>query len=254
MSTMKRDQNPTDFKNNHNYNYNYNYSTLSEKIGLSIHAPDDWQKIISPQELQRLVKSGDQVGLHVLVGDMRKSTFLMKESISSKRFALITRDFMKAVKDAASKNEGWFDKFTGDGFIIYWIYGDNANQEKYISEILSFCDALLSIFPEVMDEYRTNSTNFPADIGLSLGVDSGLCTLVNIEDLNVIGLPVVGASRMVAEAEPFEVLFNVSIGTWLNKDKERLARDYGIRIEKKSIKTAEYGETGQEAYSVRFQK
>jgi hypothetical protein len=76
--------------------------------------------------------------------------------------------------------------------------------------------------------------------------------LVNIEDLNIIGPPVVGASRMVAEAEPFEVLFNVSIGMWLSNDKERLARDYGIQIERKYIKTAEYGETGQEAYSVRF--
>jgi class 3 adenylate cyclase len=176
----------------------------------------------------------------------------MKESISSKRFAQITSDFMKAVRDTASKNEGWFDKFTGDGFIIYWIYREEDNQQKYISEILSFSDALLSIFPEVMNEYRTNSTNFPADTGLSLGIDSGLCTLVNIEDLNIIGPPVVGASRMVAEAEPFEVLFNVSIGTWLSKDKERLARDYGIQIERKYIKTAEYGETGQEAYSVRF--
>ena len=51
-----------------------------------------------------------------------------------------------------------------------------------------------------MNEYRINSTNFPAGTGLSLGVDSDLCTLVNIEDLNIIGPPVVGASRMVAEA------------------------------------------------------
>jgi class 3 adenylate cyclase len=178
----------------------------------------------------------------------------MKESISSKRFANDPSDFMKAVKDAASNNDGWFDKFTGDGFIIYWIYGNETNRQKYVPEMLSFCDALLSIFPEVMEEYRANSTNFPADIGLSIGIDSGLCNLVNIEDLNVIGLPVVGASRMVAEAEPFEVLFNVSLGTWLDKDKERLGRDYGIHIEKKCIKTAEYGEKGQEAYSVRFEK
>jgi hypothetical protein len=60
--------------------------------------------------------------------------------------------------------------------------------------------------------------------------------LINIEDLNVIGSPVVGASRMVAEAEPFEVLFNVSLGTWLDKDKERLGRDYGIHIEKNVLK------------------
>ncbi|HJU34171.1 MAG TPA: adenylate/guanylate cyclase domain-containing protein [Nitrososphaera sp.] len=247
MVDMNKNQDPASFDN-------YHFSNMSNRIGLPFHAPEEWQKIISPQELERLVKSADQVGVHVLVGDIRKSTFLMKESISSKRFAQITRDFMKAVRDTASKNEGWFDKFTGDGFIIYWIYGDEENQQKYISEILSFSNALVSIFPEVMNEYRTNSTNFPADIGLSLGIDSGLCSLVNIEDLNIIGSPVVGASRMVAEAEPFEVLFNVSIGARLNKDKERLARDSGIYIERKYIKTAEYGETGQEAYSVRFQK
>jgi class 3 adenylate cyclase len=247
MIDRKRDKNPGAFDTHRS-------SKLSDEIGLSIHAPDQWQKILSLKELERLVNTGDQIGIHVLVGDIRKSTFLMKESISSKRFAQITRDFMKAVRDAASKNDGWFDKFTGDGFIIYWIYGDEANQQKYISQILSFSDALLSVFPEVMNEYRTNSTNFPADTGLSLGVDSGLCTLVNIEDLNLIGPPVVGASRMVTEAEPFEVLFNVSIGVWLNKDKERLAEDYGICIERKYIQTAEYKEPGQEAYSVRFKK
>jgi hypothetical protein len=243
MTEIERNQDQAGFDyNNHHYS-----STLSDKISLPIHAPAGWQKIISPQKLERLVKTGDQVGIHVLVGDIRKSTYLMKESISSKRFAHITRDFMKAVRDTASKNDG-------DGFIIYWIYGDEDNQQKYISRILSFSDALLSIFPDIMNEYRTNSTNFPADTGLSLGIDSGLCTLVNIEDLNIIGPPVVGASRMVSEAEPFEILFNVSIGAWLNKDKERLAREYGICIERKYIKTAEYGETGQEAYSVRFQR
>jgi len=227
-------------------------SIFNDNIGLSIHAPEDWQKIIPPSELERLLCTGDQVGIHVLVGDIRKSTFLMKESISLKRFALITRDFMKAVRDTAGKNEGWFDKFTGDGFIIYWIYGDETNQQKYIPQMLSFSDALISIFPEVMNEYRTNSTNFPAGTGLSLGVDSGMCSLVNIEDLNIIGPPVVGASRMVDEAEPCEVLFNVSTAAWLIKDKDLLARDYGISIEKKNIKTAEYGQIGQEAYSVRF--
>ena len=140
MIYMKRNQDSPAFDN-------YHSSNLSDEIGLPFHAPDEWQKIIPPKELERLVKTGDQVGIHVLVGDIRKSTFLMKESISSKRFAQITRDFMKAVRDTASKNEGWFDKFTGDGFIIYWIYGDEYNQQKYISHILSFSDALLSIFP-----------------------------------------------------------------------------------------------------------
>jgi hypothetical protein len=129
MTDMKRNQNPAgfDYNNNNHHHHHHHSSILSDKIGLSNHAPDEWQKIIPPQKLERLVKSRDQVGIHVLVGDIRKSTFLMKESISSKRFAQITGDFMKAVRDTASKNGGWFDKFTGDGFIIYWIYGDEEN-------------------------------------------------------------------------------------------------------------------------------
>src|SRR5262245_34767217 len=128
---MKINQDPIGFDDTNSNDYS---SILTGKIGLAFHAPDKWQEIISPQELQRLVKTGDHVGLHVLVGDIRKSTSLMKESISSKRFAIITSDFMKAVKDAAGKNDGWFDKFTGDGFIIYWIYGDETNQQKYVPE------------------------------------------------------------------------------------------------------------------------
>jgi len=76
---MKRNQDPIRFDDNNSNDYSS--SNLSEKVGLAIHAPDGWQEIISPQKLQRLVETGDQVGLHVLVGDIRKSTFLMKESI-----------------------------------------------------------------------------------------------------------------------------------------------------------------------------
>lgn len=231
-------------------------SSILDQINLSYHAPENWQKIIPSHKLERLLETGKQVGVHVLVGDIRQSTFLMKESISPTRFSQITRDFMKAIKNTASSNEGWFDKFTGDGFIIYWIYGDDQN--NYIQRILAFCQALLSYFPEVMNEYRMNSKNFPAGVGLSLGVDSGLCTLIEIGDLNIIGPPVVGASRMVGAAQSFETLFNVSIGAGLYKDRKQIAAEHGIRVSKKKISTKEYGEEGdgkgQEAYSVRFKK
>jgi class 3 adenylate cyclase len=229
-------------------------SSILNQINMDHHAPEGWQKIIPPDRLKQLLETGDQIGLHVLVGDIRQSTSLMKESISSKEFAQITRDFMKAIKSTANTNEGWFDKFTGDGFIIYWIYGDDPN--KYIQRILAFCQALLSYFPEVVSKYRMNSQNFPANVGLSLGVDSGQCTLIEIGDLNIVGPPVVGASRMVSAAEPFETLLNVSIGAALYKDRKQLVTR-GVRVFKKKIKTKEYGEgngSGQEAYSVQFKK
>ena len=228
-------------------------SSILNQINIDHHAPDGWQKIIPPDRLEKLLETGGQIGLHVLVGDIRQSTALMKESISSKEFAQITRDFVKAIKSTANTNEGWFDKFTGDGFIIYWIYYDDPN--KYIQRILAFCQALLSYFPEVVNKYRMNSQNFPANVGLSLGVDSGQCTLIEIGDLNIVGPPVVGASRMVS-AEPFETLLNVSIGAALYKDRKQLAAR-GVRVFKKKIKTKEYGEgngSGQEAYSIQFKK
>jgi class 3 adenylate cyclase len=228
--------------------------SILDQININHHAPEDWQKIISSQKLKRLLETGEQIGVHVLVGDIRQSAFLMKESVSAKRFAQITRDFIKAIKSTSNRNEAWFDRFTGDGFIIYWIYGNDPN--KYVKRILSFCQALLSYFPEVMNQYRLNSRNFPVGVGLSLGVDSGLCALVEIEDLNIVGPPVVGASRMVGAAEPFETLVNVSIGAGLHKNRKQLAAEHGIHILKKKIKTKEYANEGggQEAYSVLFGK
>lgn len=228
--------------------------SILDQINLNNHTPEDWQKIISSQKLKRLLETGEQTGVHVLVGDIRQSAFLMKESVSAKRFAQITRDFIKAIKSATNSNEAWFDKFTGDGFIIYWIYGDDPN--KYVKRILAFFQALLSYFPEVMHEYRLNSRNFPVGVSLSLGVDSGLCALVEIEDLNIVGPPVVGASRMVAAAEPFETLVNVSIGAELYKNRKQLAAEHRIHVLKKRIKTKEYADEGggQEAYSIQFKK
>jgi class 3 adenylate cyclase len=80
--------------------------------------------------------------------------------------------------------------------------------------------------------------------------------LVEIEDLNIVGPPVVGASRMVGAAEPFETLVNVSIGTELYKNRKQLAADHMIHILKKKIKTKEHANEGggQEAYSVQFRR
>jgi len=77
---MKENQNSFE-SDDDSSNDGHSSTTMNENFGLAIHAPDGWQEIISPQKLQRLVETGDQVGLHVLVGDIRKSTFLMKESI-----------------------------------------------------------------------------------------------------------------------------------------------------------------------------
>src|SRR3712207_9206258 len=66
-------------------------SSILNQINIDHHAPEGWQKIIPSAKLEQLLETGDQIGLHVLVGDIRQSTSLMKESISSKKFSHITR-------------------------------------------------------------------------------------------------------------------------------------------------------------------
>lgn len=121
-------------------------SSILNQINIDHHTPEGWQKIIPLDRLEQLLETGGQIGLHVLVGDIRQSTSIMKESISSKEFAQITRDFVKAIKSTANTNEGWFDKFTGDGFIIYWIYGDDPNTFKEFLLSVRLCS---HIFPKL---------------------------------------------------------------------------------------------------------
>ena len=79
MIDVKRDRDPSAYNK-------YNSSISNDKIGLSIHAPDRWQKIVSPIELERLLSTGDHVGIHVLVGDIRKSTFSSERISFTKAF------------------------------------------------------------------------------------------------------------------------------------------------------------------------
>jgi len=228
--------------------------TILSKINLNNHAPPNWQKIISKKILKENIEKGTELGIIVLVGDIRKSTSIMKESISMIRFGEILTKFVKSIKVSSFKNNAWFDKFTGDGFIIYWIY-DKKIEKKNLCDLFKFCQTVFNWFSQTMDDFRENSKNFPSRAGLCLGIDSGNCSLVNVADeLTVVGTPIVGATRMVdAAKEPNQAVVNLQLGKILFKEKNKLLKKNSIEIEKIDILTKEYSE-GQEAFSLKFKK
>jgi class 3 adenylate cyclase len=112
----------------------------------------------------------------VLTADIRRSASILKESIDIPQYAHMLDDFVGEFRTVLSYHGGWFDKFTGDGFICYWLVENN---------FVELMDTVLDFSCAVMDNFRTyyyptfvsNMRNVPSGIGLSIGVDAGPCHL-----------------------------------------------------------------------------
>lgn len=216
---------------------------------LDLHAPLDWERTISREELTHLLAAGDQTGIHVVIGDIRGSTHLMREAISSREYAMITTSFTERMRKIARENQGWFDKFTGDGFIVYWLYGTKPS--RFLNEVMAFCRRAHEAFEgEIYPEHRKNARNLPAHVGLALGVDSGRCALEEIAgDFTIIGHAVVGAKRMAEAAAKGETLCNIRMGHALGAEPSLKA---AIELKETVAKTKEYPDYGQEAFRISF--
>ena len=96
-----------------------------------------------------------------MAADIRESTTLMKESVKFERFATIMDKFVSSVRLGIRRSGGWFDKFTGDGFICYWLI------EKEFAETM---DMVLDFCCSVMDNFR--SYYYPAFVAMTKSEDT----------------------------------------------------------------------------------
>src|SRR5262245_4966869 len=85
------------------------------------HAPPDWETRFRKEELLDSVIDGEPIQMFVMAADIRESTALMKEAIRFGEFASVMDRFVSSVRLGIRRSGGWFDKFTGDGFLAYWI-------------------------------------------------------------------------------------------------------------------------------------
>ena len=219
---------------------------------LAKHAPLNWEneKEKYLQLLNEYVDHEKPLQMLILSADIRKSTSLMQESVNYSKFAQIMGKFIGQTATLIKKSGGWFDKFTGDGFLAYWLQPEG--QPDY-TDFFFVCQTLLTSFKENdMDVFRKNCRNFPSGVGLSLGIDSGSAVMVTMAgDLTVVGPPVVGAVRMVDVAvKPWETVCNVFPGDALFENRENLLSEHQIEIWREYRKTKEYDE--QEIYPIVF--
>lgn len=219
---------------------------------LAKHAPFGWEKDKANylKLLREYLDHEKPLRMIVLSADIRKSTFLMQESVSFRKFAQLMGKFIDRTADLIQTSGGWFDKFTGDGFLAYWL---KPEEHHDYAEFFAVCQTLLYTFKETgMDDFRKNCRNFPAGVGLSLGIDAGDAFMVTMAgDLTIVGPPVVGAVRMVSAAEqPWETVCNVFLGDALFDDRANLLSEHQIEVRREYRKTKEYEE--QEVYPILF--
>jgi len=211
--------------------------------------PPDAKNQVAPDGLRSLLEEGStSVKAAVVVGDLRMSGLLIREAVSAPLFARYIIGFTEAVRGLATSFEGWFDKFTGDGFITFWLYQD---EDELLDSVPAFCQSVIPASEALIDNLKQNSRNFPVGVGLAIGIDAGPCELVRVGDaLTLVGSPIVGASRMVSGARAGQSLVNVGLGTTFERHRDRLEAA-GVRLAKHVVPTKEYPE-GQEAFRMEF--
>jgi class 3 adenylate cyclase len=224
------------------------------------HAPPDWEHRFRTNDLLDAVIDGEPIQMFVMAADIRESTTLMKESVRFERFAMVMDKFVSSVRQGIRQSGGWFDKFTGDGFLAYWIVQPGQPgeyEERFVQttgEVAHTANVLVELFhTKVLEDFRANSRNLSAGVGLSMGLDAGPGYLVKIADeLTVVGSPVVGAVRMVtAAAAPWEIVANVYLGERLRDGQGGAYEALGVTVTREFRPTKEYPK-GQEVYALTF--
>lgn len=217
---------------------------------LARHAPAEVYGQLDDAARRGLASVGSaSVQAVVVVGDLRLSGLVLREAVSPSLYARFVVGFTEAVRSLAGASRAWFDKFTGDGFVVFWLYPDDRHLPTEV--VPEFCESVLPASDKLVANLRHNSRNFPVGVGLALGLDSGPCELVRVGDaITVVGSPIVGATRMAAGARAGEAIVNVHLGGALEQNSPRLAAS-GIVLDRAVVKTKEYPE-GQEAYRLGF--
>lgn len=228
---------------------------------LEAHAPPDWEKRFRRDDLLDAIIDGEPLQMFVMAADIRESTMLMKEAVRFERFAFIMDKFVTAVRRGIGSPGGWFDKFTGDGFLAYWVV-QTAPEDEYdeafvqaAGNIVHTAQSLIDFFHRrVLEDFRNNSRNLSGGVGLSMGLDAGPGYLVQIGgELTVVGPPVVGAVRMVnAAIRPREIMANIFLGERLRAEQNGVYAGLGVTVTREHRPTKEYPR-GQEVYALTFE-
>ncbi len=174
-----------------------------------------WQAHLPKKALSidpdRIVGVASNTSSIIVVGDIRRSQDLMTYAVDHKNFSERMVQFIVKTRELIEKHGGFFDKFTGDGFIVYFNEAVCRRVDlNYVESFLGFIEDEINFASPFFKEWERSIRKRPtAGIGLAIGADIGNIKFEDIQDhLVAVGEPIVWAARMASAAESQEVLVN----------------------------------------------
>ena len=159
----------------------------------------------------RLLLEASENETIVVIGDIRRSQDLMMYSVDPRDFSERMVEFISQTRQLIEKYGGFFDKFTGDGFVAYF------NETICLTCNVNHVESFLSFVHEELDFSRRHFASWSRslrklpeeDIGLAIGADLGIVEFNDLDNhLVSVGQPIVWAARMEAVARSGEVIVN----------------------------------------------
>jgi CheY-like chemotaxis protein/class 3 adenylate cyclase len=147
----------------------------------------------------------------VVVGDIRRSQDLMTYALDEQDFTRRIVEFISATRSMLDRRGGFFDKFTGDGFVGYFNESIcEAAGENYIDTFVEFIREYTGFCAGHFREWVRFVRKVPGQpVGLAVGADLGR---VSFQSLNyhvvAVSESIVWASRMASAAKAEETLVN----------------------------------------------
>ena len=173
----------------------------------------------------------------------------MKEAVSARAFADVLGSFVESARAIVREKGGWFDKFTGDGFLAFWPY-KNGTLEDTLPNLLEAVKGVFAAFyTDAIPAFRSNSQNFPEEVGLAIGMAAGPASLGDILGPALVGAAVVGAARMVKLAPSKRTFANAYLGEILSAASQDDA--LGISVDWEWLKVEEQSSRAA-VYSISF--
>jgi class 3 adenylate cyclase len=184
----------------------------------------------SPDELVRKASGARTIAV---IADIRRSQDLMTYAKNPDDFSKRVVEFITTSRELIEKHFGFLDKFTGDGFVVYFNEAICASRKKnFVECFLEFCrDELAFCRPHFSAWERTIRKVPNTEIGLTIGADLGT---VKFSDINhhlvAVGDAIVWAERMSSIGGAHEVVIN-------NLLYDLLCDVPGVNFESRTAKT-----------------
>jgi class 3 adenylate cyclase len=213
--------------------------------------PGSWPRSREANRVRRAAMERTDTDVVVLAADIRHSTDLMNEAVDQHVFAATLEGFVSSSRECVWRNRGWYANFTGDGFLAFWPT-TNGTRNASVRRALATISELFSQFERIhIPRFASNARNFREDTGLCVGLDQGAVAIVEVgEEATVVGMPVVGATRLVSAGYEWEVLANNLLGVYLTAEVAAGSLQ-GVDVEQVIVTTKDFD--ALRAYSIQYE-